>query len=73
MRQFDAQYLFWAFYDAVANGDCYKAAILQGQYADAAQIERAEDADGAEVVRLDNEQDRYLVIVHGCERWRRVS
>jgi hypothetical protein len=71
----DPQACFDAFCHSVATGDLDAAAEAERSYS---QWKRkggfsAEDYDTAPVLRLDTEQDRYLVLADGCERWRHVS
>ena len=65
---------FYAFVGACDDGDydcaadaqeCYEGWTAKGGF-------NATDTDGAEVIKLDIEQDRYLVIADGIERWRKA-
>jgi hypothetical protein len=53
-------------YDCAADAqECYEEWIAKGGF-------KATDIDGAQVVKLDIEQDRYLVIDDGIECWRKA-
>jgi hypothetical protein len=66
---------FYAFVGACEDGDYEAAADAQECYEEwtAKGGVKAEDADGGIVIKLDIEQDRYLVIEDGgLERWRKA-
>ena len=63
---------FYAYIGAVDDGEldcaadaaeCYNEWVAKGGF-------KAEDDDGATVIKCDHEQDRYLVDDYGVERWR---
>jgi len=71
----DPQACFFAFVGACDDGDydcaadcqeCYEEWLADGGF-------NAEDEDGAVVLKLDIEQDRYLVNDEGIERWRKAK
>ena len=70
----DTQSTFTAYVGACDDGDYECAADAQECYRDmlADGEPRAEDWDGASVIKLDIEQDRYLVNDEGIERWRKA-
>lgn len=70
----DPQATFENFYEAVSAGDydaateaeiSYNRWIASGGF-------HAKDFDGARIIRLDLEQDRYLVADFGQEKWRSI-
>ena len=71
----DTQSCFFAYVGAVDDGEYDLAADAQETYHDmiADGDGHAEDTDGALVLKLDLEQDRYLVNHEGIERWRKAE
>ena len=69
----DPQACFYAFVGAVDDGEIYLAADCCEAYNEwiAKGGFPAEDGE-AKVLRLDHEQDRYLVDDDGIERWRKA-
>lgn len=71
----DPQACFFAFVGCVDDGELDLAADCQDTYHEwlADGGFHAEDTDGATVLKLDHEQDRYLVNDMGVERWRKAT
>lgn len=70
----DPQACFWAFASAVEDGDYDCAADAQECYNEwVAKGGVKATASGADVIKVDTEQDRYLVDDGGIESWRKVN
>lgn len=66
---------FYAFQGCIDDGEYDLAYDCEMQYEESAgPMTYAVDLDGATVLKLDHEQDRYLVLIDGGrEAWRKVA